>query len=223
MSDILLRAKRQPLSSIAGEYYQCTECQVADDFRRNIGGTICPTCSKQSDHGLSFFDLSVLAMIDLLQEAFRAIPEPSSDKDDQLEREHSHGAAVLIYYCIIRELLLIRFSKAMMVGLNLPLPVQERMDADNDTHTARLFKLFPALTGVKWDEALKTLPSPKGYDWLALNQYLETVSKERNKFMHDGMFYKGGRTEAEECVKNLFPLLELFIELNNKFVHPFYM
>ncbi len=220
MSDILFMVRRRQLSTIAGEYYQCTECRIADQFRRNLAGTICPTCQKQSDHGLSFFDLSVLAMIDLLQEAYRAIPKQSKDDPDQLEGVDSHSASVLIFYCIIRELLLIRFTTALMVALDLPLSVQERLQADSDTHTARLFKLFPALTGIKWEEALKALPSRGGQDWLALNQFLKEVSEKRNKFMHDGLFFKAGRNDADDCIKNLFPLLELFIELNNVFVHP---
>ena len=223
MSNILLTARREHLSTIAGEYYQCTECRTADQFRRNLEGTICPACNKQSDHGLSFFDLSVLAMIDLLQEAYLAIPEQSKEDPEQLERVHSHSASVLIFYCIIRELLLIRFTTALMVALKLPRSVQERLQADSDTHTTRLFKLFPALTGIKWEEALKGLSSTSGHDWLALNQFLKDVAAKRNNFMHDGLFFKAGRKDADDCISNLFPLLELFIELNNRFIHPFFV
>ena len=97
------------------------------------------------------------------------------------------------------------------------------MNADSDTHSDRLFKLFPALTGVKWEETLRMLPSRQGCDWLALNQFLKDVSEKRNKFMHDGLFFKAGRSDADGCITNLIPLLELFIELNNKFVHPYYL
>jgi hypothetical protein len=223
MTDALTIIDKQRISTIVGEYYECTECRVADTFMRAREGTICPTCKKRSDSGMSFFDLSVLIMLDLLQEAYRAIPPPDDKSRDHLQRVTAYSASVLVFYCTIRERLLIRFIYALMTAMRLPVSLCRRLDADNDSHAQRLFNLFPALTGMKWEQALNRIPTKDGVDWLELNQSLGLVSNERNAFLHEGQFTKGRSETASECVKNIFPLLELFIELNNLFVHPLHL
>jgi hypothetical protein len=222
MIDALSIIDKRRISTIAGEYYQCTECRVADTYMRTREGTTCPTCKRQSDLGMSFFDLSVLIMLDLIQEAYRAIPPTNAGSDDDLERVTSHSASVLIFYCTLRELLLIRFVTALMIGMRLPITVSRRLDADSDSHSQRLFKLFPALTGMTWEEALDSLPVLDGVNWGQLNEFLGIVSDKRNAFLHEGQFAKGRRDTAIDCVTNIFPLLELFIQLNNVFVHLLY-
>jgi hypothetical protein len=222
MLDIFYAIENRNLSNIVGEYYVCTKCKVVDTFPRNIQGTRCPICAKQSDIGLSFFYLSVLMLIGLLQEAYRAIPKEDSHGSEQYENIQSHSASVLIFFCTIRELLLSQFITNMMAALKLPKAIQERLNADSDTHSDRLFKLFPSLTDSKWEDVLKNLPSQNNYDWLKLNQFLKEAAEARNSFLHEGDFFAVYKNIAKECVENLFPLMELFVELNNKYVHPFY-
>ena len=222
MIDALRIVRHGHLSTEAQKYSRCANCAVVDtSFDRVKIGTPCPKCGAPSTGGEVFYDLSVLVFVDLIQEAYNSLPPGNDGVGDNMERVHAHSGSVLILYCILKELLLLRFIDSLMTSQNIPNAIRERLVADNDSHSRRLLKLFPALTGAKWNEALDLLRLAMKYDWIAIDEFIEKATRARNEFIHEGNFQVANRQIASECLMNLFPLLELFVALNNTYLSRF--
>jgi hypothetical protein len=223
--DITQYLKHGKLSSPAGQYQICRDCRVVDlSMSRIVKGAPCPACGSPSKGGLSFFNMSDLLLLDLIQEAYLAIP-----RDDQntlpypSDAQRTYIASVMIFFCTLKELLLVRFIYSLMDAKKIPDLVQSRLLDDNHTHSQRLIKLFPSLVGVRWDESIAALKPDDPHAYSALNAFLKTTTDKRNDFVHKGLWFDLTLPLAEECLTFLFPLLELFVSFNNAIVHPIHL
>jgi hypothetical protein len=188
-----------------------------------VVGLPCSICKTPSEGGYSFFDASIVAIASLLQEAFLSLGSPTKNNlSFPGEGERAHAASVLIFFCIIKELLLERFLYNRMEAMELPSGVIKQLSNDNDTHSLRLKKLFPALIDCDWTEALKVIDPEDKKAYPDLNNRLKEITGHRNNFIHEGKDWVMDKSVAEQCLVDLFPLLELFVELNNKYVHTLY-
>jgi hypothetical protein len=212
-------------SDLAQRYHVCQTCQSVDNtMTQLVPGTPCVHCKVPSPYGMTFFNESVLLLIELLQEAFKGIPElPEPNRTIFATSEHVHTTSAVIVFCTLKELLLERLLGAMMTGQRLPEPVCRRLIADNNTHTQRLSRLFPALATHSWEDALSAIDSRDATKFTDLSHFLKKIADIRNDFVHDGRYLSLDRDLATEVVDNILPMLSMFVALHNEYVHPLYM
>lgn len=222
--DILESIKYDNLSVKAMEYYQCEHCRVVDkeDYRLTVGAP-CRVCQKPGEGPMPFFDVAIVSIIGLIQEAFCAIPEaPKNVWEYPEESERAHSGATIVFFCTLKELLLERFLDHYAYALKLPKGVIKRLQEDNDSHSRRLNNLFPSLIGLTWEKAIAAIDPSGEKRYADLSTFLKDVSDKRNRLLHVGADWDMTKPMAETCIRYLFPLLELYVQLHNSFVHPLY-
>lgn len=214
--------KSQRLSSLLTAHNICQNCHVVDmDNRRSRVGYICPVCKAPSKGGMMYFNLSVHALINLMQEAYHSESKALSN-DTQDDRVRAHDVAVVLFFCTLRELLLNNLIKELCHAQKIPQPIYERLLSDNKFHMQRQDQLLPALTGIKWREALQKLKNKNSPDYVKLDDFIIKAVKARNSFMHKGYKWSIPKSMGKECIQNTRPLITLYVELHNYFVHPCY-
>lgn len=220
--DILDTIQFDRLIVQAMEYNACSACKFVDtDLNRTAVNRPCPQCSVPSEGGTGYFDPSILSIVDLLQEAYCAIGTPPTSRFDYpMESERAHTASVVIFFCTLAELLLERLLSYRMEAMGLPAGVVKQLTFDNDTHSLRLTKLFPSLIGERWLQVLERIDPDKKKQYILLSSTVKEITKKRNGFVHAGNDWDMRKDIAELCLKSLFPMLDLFVELNNALVHP---
>jgi hypothetical protein len=208
------------LTNRARRYQICRHCGIVDqDVNRTFANHKCSICGNPKDGGLMFFDSVVLILIDHIEEAFNAKHE-SSLQSSQVNSDRSTNATVVVFLCILKEILLERFLSTIMHVLKLPERIVERLNADNDSHARRLFSLFPCLSGMKWAEAILALSADKAKTFTELDDLIKRATVARNTFVHEAVSYIITPELALECMKSIPAILDLYAELHNKFVHP---
>jgi hypothetical protein len=179
----------------------------------------CKKCGKANTSGSrDYFDLAVWSLINLMQEFFlkdARKPAPVTGARDS----RNSPLAVVLFFATFREVLLKHFLTKMMLAHRLTTSVSERLFADSQSHQQMLNNLFPALTGgIKWNTALAQVQSHLSFDTTALNDFLRSVAKARNAFLHDGSKWAVKPAMAKQCMYRLYDLLELYVALHNEFV-----
>jgi len=219
--------KDQSLGLILADFYICQDCHIVDrDSNRIKVGHPCSNCGKPSPSGRSYFRLSVHSLIDLMQEFFHKDQIEQSQPTDglsiRISGKKNTKIAVVIFFVTLREILLENLLHDLMIAQGLPDNVCKRLFADSPMHKQRMDKLFPALTGVKWKKAVSTVNSKCTLDYVELDGFIEKIVDARNKFLHRGSKYAITKNMAEECIKNIWPLLNLHVFLHNEYVVPYY-
>ena len=79
--------------------------------------------------------------------------------------------------------------------------------------------MFRTLTDHKWRDALRILSDKGQHDYLDLNKKLEGFAQARNQFTHEGWSWNLRIKLAEECVMCVKPLIQLYVDLHNAFIH----
>jgi hypothetical protein len=212
------------LGHVLNSFYICQACRIVDrDDDRMIVGHPCSNCGVPSPAGRSYFRSPVFSMIDLMQEFYHA----KHDKQvytvrDHLDSTHNARLAVVIFFVSLGEALLDHLLNELMGAHGLPDGVRERLMTDNNSHSRRLENLFPSLVGVKWKEAMSELSKASTLDYRKLDRSITEIVRSRNTFLHQG--HKVGiKVEmAEGCMRNIWPLLNLYVELHNRFVYPIF-
>jgi len=213
------------LINVAQKYHICRNCKYVDDSPARLTvGSPCPVCGVPSPGGLTFFDLSVLMMVELLQDAYVAIPEvPDEELDPLTSRKSVHSASVVIVFCTLKELLLERLLSALMDAQHIPDRVRSRLFADNNSHSQRLTKLFPALACQTWDEAVAAIDTVGSSSFNSISAFMKRITDIRNEFIHEGSSFAINKTLAVDSLKAFVPMMNLHIHLHNKLVHPSYV
>jgi hypothetical protein len=205
---------------LAWSYKKCRKCSFVLKLPTiNENNLKCPACEFEDSTPSPFFDLSLCMMIDLMHESYRTgIKLPETSPVFGVTPKQAQNASVVIFFCTIRELLLERFLSSFIRWFALPVSLIKRVESDYDTHERRLNKLFPALTGQKWIEVISSLKS-KETDFVALDLFLKRAATERNNLLHEGDHFGMDDTITKECIVNLFSLVDLFVALNNLYIH----
>jgi len=219
--------KHQSLGLVLDDFQICQYCHIVDrDSDRIMVGHPCSNCGKPSPSGRGYFNLSVNSLINLMQEFFhKDHPEKPSRSDLELygvSSKKNSKVAVVIFFVTLREVLLETLLYDLIIAQNLPGNVCKRLFADSPMHSQRMEKLFPSLTGVKWKKALQTLNRKCELDYIELDSFMRKTVEARNKFLHKGSKYAITEKMAEECLRNIFPLLNLHVYLHNEYVFPYY-
>lgn len=206
------------LSLVIADFRMCRECHVVDrDEGRIRVGHLCGTCGQPGEGGMMYFELSALLLIDLMQEAFHTPALAQSGYTNA--SGDAHNVSVVLFFCTLREVLLNSLLSYICWAQSIPRPVYDRLLADSNTHALRQNNLLPSLTGKKWPALLKQEASSSQLDYVELNEFLLKAVEARNKFMHEGKRWGIDRTLAECCMDHIWPLLNLYVSLHNRYVH----
>ena len=224
MATDILDIKEQPLGLLLADFLICQHCYYVDrDMDRMKVGHPCQKCGSASPAGRSYFSHSVSSLIDLMQEFFHKdeLIEATISKTKR-ERLQNSKIAVVIYFVTLREVLLTKLLKDLMIAQKIPINIEKRLLDDNLQHKQKLDKLFPSLVGRKWRAAVKQVNDRVELDYIAVDRFLIKTVKARNKFLHEGHKYAIKKEMAEECLRQIWPLLNLHVSLHNDFVYPLY-
>ena len=220
--------KHQSLGLVLADFHICQHCHIIDrDNNRMMVGHPCSNCGTPSPAGRSYFNLSVHSLINLMQEFYHK----DQSKQDATPRDELFGKvltkknsrlAVIIFFATLREVLLENLLYDLMIAQELPGNICKRLFSDSFTHKQRLDKLFPSLSGVTWKKAIKNVSAKCELDYIELDNFIEKVVKARNRFLHEGKKWAIKEEMAEECLRRIWPLLNLHVYLHNEYVVPYY-
>lgn len=223
----ILDIKHQSLGLVLADFHICQHCHIVDrDSNRIKVGYPCPNCGTPSPAGRMYFNVSVHSLINLMQEFFHKdqskLETPEDELFDEVSQKKSSKLAVIIFFATLREVLLENLLYDLMIAQNLPGNVCKRLFSDSITHKQRLEKLFPSLAGVTWKNAIKSVSAKCELDYIGLDQFIKEIVEARNRFLHEGKKWAIKEGMAEECVRNIWPLLNLHVYLHNEYVVPHY-
>lgn len=170
---------------------------------------------------MMYFELSVGLLIDLMQEAFHT---PGADRAKGSESiGDAHNVSVVLFLCTLREILLNLLIGYLCSAQSIPTPVYQRLLADSNTYALRQNNLLPSLTGKKWKVLIAQESRLSELDYVELDEFLCKAVDARNKFMHEGKSWGIDRSLAAGCMDRIRPLLNFYVALHNRYVHPAHM
>jgi len=210
---------------LVGEWQVCRTCRVVDrDQIRTRVGSICPECGEESKGGLRYFVMSAETIVDLMREASSTQPITHNEGTELEYQINTHNISVLLFFCTLREVLMQGFIREMCMALGIPENIYERLNLDNKLHSQKQDKLFPSLTGSKWNNAISELDRETSKNYTELNDQVVDLVKHRNKFIHKAQnIFNIDDSVANRCIQNVEPLIHLYVDLHNKYVHKIYI
>jgi hypothetical protein len=219
--------KHQSLGLPLADFLICDYCRIVDRDRDRIKvGHPCSNCGTPSPSGSVYFNISVHSLIDLMQEFFHKDQTeeslPTNGLRNQASSRRNSKVAVIIFFVTLREVLFENFLYDLMIAQNLPAKVCNRLFDDNLGHAQRIKKLFPSLAGVTWKIAVKTINNKCKLDYIELDSFIKKTVEARNRFLHEGGKWAITEKMAEECLRHIWPLLNLHVYLHNEYVVPYY-
>ncbi|HEX8843475.1 MAG TPA: hypothetical protein VF791_02470 [Pyrinomonadaceae bacterium] len=212
----------QPLGTLIDIFYVCQSCGIVDsDSERGAVGTPCAHCGAKSKGGLSYFGLPVDALINLMQESFHQKPRQTKS-GHSLVRDNVHQLAVVIYFSTLGEVLLEHFLRELMWAFQIPTGVRERVLNDNLFSRERVEKVFPSLVNEKWNAVIKELSKNSKLDYEKTVKFYLQVVNARNQFLHRGSKWAISKSMPEECMEEIWSLMNLYVKLHNRYVPAIY-
>lgn len=198
----------------------CEFCNIVDrDRNRSTYGHACSVCGEPSKGGGMYFDTSVYLLIDLIKEAIKS-EHKVEYKNTFLEYElNTHYISVLLFFCTLRELLLNILITDLCHMQKIPENIYERLISDNKMHIQKQDKLFKSLTGNKWVTALTEVDKDKNNNYVELNENIKKLVTLRNGFTHKGDTWDINKEIAIDCIAYIPKLINMHVDLNNKYVH----
>jgi len=214
-----LLIENHSLVNLAMHYKICRKCSRIRNLEPYSSSYQCDTCGSNEQYPNSFFDLNLLLMIDLMQDSYiTATSLVPASKDEPIPAEQARLASVVVYFCTVKELMLHRFLSHLLDQFPLPVSFLEHWDKHYFTYSQRREKLLPALLGVNWEKLLTTLTAPN-HDFPAMSAFLKKATDARDNLLHEGDHFDIDPNHARGCLENLFPLMEFYALLHNKYVH----
>lgn len=208
----------QPFGVLSLSYHVCKACRIVDqDENRTTIGYSCPNCLAIGQIGNQYFPISVWSLMNLMQEYFHSNAVAINANRIDPKPENIHRLAVAIFFSTLVEVLMENLLKEFMAKLKLPGKIMNRLFEDSLYFSQRSKKLFPSLSGVKWKDAINAISSPS-YDYNELMGFCQSVSKERNRFLHEGNQWAISIETPEKCMERIHELLEMFVKLHNTYV-----
>lgn len=212
----ITRIANQPLSSIVGTFYRCLSCNKVDNDRERIRvGYPCPSCGIPSQGARLYFPLEALSLIDLVQGFYHTRGQPSL-RSPLYDPTTNPRLATAVFFCSLGEVLLTHLLREIMRSNKIPEPLQERLLTDNLFVRQRVEKLYPSLTHQRWTDDVKELSQGKQLNYLDIHKFFLKVTETRNQWLHQGNIWAIPPGMPDECLRNLWPLISMFVALHNK-------
>lgn len=216
----ILEISDQPLSMLLSDFMICTSCEIVDrDHERITVGHLCQNCGVASKGGRGFFPMSVHSLIDLMQD-FYHLRHPSEEDAEMSNsgRKSDHQLAIVILFCTLGEVLLQHFLVNLMSKMVISNNIQERLLNDNMYVQQRIQKLFPTLTGAKWSKTVEKLSETVELNYMEAMEIYKDAVEKRNYFLHRGNIWAIPRDMPEKCIRQIWPIVNLFVSLHNEFI-----
>jgi hypothetical protein len=203
--------------NMALSYRECRSCRYVVKREASSFNSPCEVCATDTPH--HFFDFGLLIVIDIMEESYsRGHLENSA----LITPSQAQNASVVVYFCTIKEVLLHRFLDHFLREFALPVSFLDQWDDHFFTYRQRREKLLPSLIGVPWNEAISQLQQAE-HDFKSVSAFLKRATDARDLLLHEADHVEIDENIARECFVNLQPLLELYVALHNKYVHPLRM
>jgi len=161
------------------------------------------------------------ALINLMQESFHQKPRQTKS-GHSLVRDNVHQLAVVIYFSTLGEVLLEHFLRELMWAFQIPTGVRERVLNDNLFSRERVEKVFPSLVNEKWNAVIKELSKNSKLDYEKTVKFYLQVVNARNQFLHRGSKWAISKSMPEECMEEIWSLMNLYVKLHNRYVPAIY-
>lgn len=204
---------------LTADWLECQGCSVLDRNRdRMRTGFVCSECGYESTAGLIYFHVNIHILIDLIQESYHS-QKNETGCERLYEGEGPHDISVVIFFCTLREALLENLISRLLAHNQIPERVQERLLSDNKFYVQKQDKLFMALTGEKWGNAIKALNEAGELDYDAIDQFVREAADARNEFIHSGRKWHINRALSKSCVEHIWGLINLYASLHNRYIH----
>ena len=210
--------RKQRLTIHLANFIICDSCKIVDRDRNRLKeGYKCPNCGKGGTATL-YFNISVLSLIDLMQEFYSTDVIFKEEAFNIGQREINIRLAVVIFFCSLTEVLLRHFLEQLMVKMGKSEKDRGRLLNDNLNMQQRVDKLFPTLTGDKWKKAIDEINKNVELDYAETSNFCVKAKDARNEFLHKGNKRAIPKNMPEECITQIWPLLSLFVSLHNKYI-----
>jgi hypothetical protein len=183
----------------------------------------CPVCGSAAGAGVfRYFKTPVLGLIDLMDELYNLAPRVPESSHLAIERhaESNHQVAVVVFFCALGEALLAHLLQELMDAMQLPVPIREHLLASSPFAQQRVERLFPALSGSSWTEAISTLSERDKANHRAVFDFYLEANRKRNDLLHGACTWGIEEEFPLECMNKIGPLVDLFVSLHNRCVVP---
>jgi len=200
--------KDEKLGLAVSDFQVCGHCRFVDRDRNRITlGYACPVCGRPSDGGRMYFSSAIHTLSDLIEYELAAKTEAG---------DTTHDVSVVLAFFTLRELLLDHLIEELGWVQGIPSRTVERILEEHHTVPEKQSKALPAILGESW----RTLVAKQASPYPELADFLERTDRAITGFM-----FEGGKSGippgmARDCRNHLPTLIELFVILHNRYIHP---
>jgi hypothetical protein len=207
----------QPWSGLLNIFYVCLNCDHVAGQGVALGYQ-CKNCGGPSGVR-AFYNVVIPSLINSIQDFYFLSDQQSAGSNvTKLSLQTSPRTVIPLLFCTLAEVTLEHVLQNIMRKQGLSLTGRKRQLNDHLTGKRRRMKLFPQLTGVSWNDALKDLSAASPINFTETFAFYLKVNKARNRFLHDGVPWAIKPHDPQDCIDQIWPLLKLFVALHNKFV-----
>lgn len=203
--------KITPWSIALANYEKCENCFGVTKYQLPKAG--CSLCKYESSKHTLYFHINIMVLLDLLEETYKVHPE-----SDTKDRPDSKNVNIILIFSALKEALLEHLLKNLMDHLKLPMSIRERLASDNRLFGEKINKLFVALTGIKWNEAIIEINKYNECNYISVSDAMKEIGMLRNNFLHTGSAWSIGSNEVDLCVNNLREMIDLFVSIHNHII-----
>ena len=205
-------------------FYICQNCSHVDmDRSRMVIGTPCKYCRAPSPSARFHFGISSMALVDSIQDFYflRRASVPA-DRHGMASHVHTNKTdtriVIPLLFCTLHEGLTTQLCQNIMRAKALEKSLQERLLSDYLYAKEKREKLFPALTGEKWNGSLAAITEAAQLDYTKHFNFFLTINKGRNTFIHEGSHWHFKDEDLEQIPEELWTAFSLFVQLHNRYV-----
>lgn len=169
------------------------------------------------------FGLSSYTLVNAIQDFYflrhADFPPDQHGIADHVHTNETDTRIVLpILYCTLWDGLTTELCQNIMRKNGLSMSLRDRLLQDYRFSREKREKLFPALTGEKWNSALIELTKASQIDYSKHFESFLAINSKRNTFVHEGSHWHFTDSELEHIPEELWPTFSLFAQLHNRFV-----
>jgi len=205
----------QAASTLVCNFMICKRCGRVDQERsRLVVNSNCPACQQQAGVARLYYSVNISVLVDLVQQTYH-----SNAPVNPVHGPQAPNIGTILLFCALREELLNHFLQTLLLAQRVPEPIIKKLFDDNKLANQK-FKLFQAVVGKNWDEAVRVASMTENCDFAEISSLMKESADIRNKFMHEAWGWGATREVATNCVNGLIPLFNLFVALHNIYVCP---
>ena len=130
----------------------------------------------------------------------------------------SHRLAILIFFCTLGETLQQHFLEHCVSRSNFSPKIQASLLQDILHPLEHIEQPFQTLTGATWQQAVKAASKHAKRNFLLTLFFFKIAVKKRNQLLLLGNKQAVSPDMAKQCITNMAPLINLFVELHNVYL-----